>query len=57
MPVFPFPQKLNNFKLKISYLPQWPLRMYQRLKHFLNQSADFIDYGFMLQSEVTTLYF
>lgn len=57
MPVFPFPQKLNNFKLKISYLPQWPLRMYQRLKHFPNQSTDFMDYGFMLQGEVTTLYF
>ena len=31
--------------------------MYQRLKHFANQSTDFMDYGFMLQGEVTTLYF
>ena len=57
MPVFPFPQKLNNFKLKISYLPRWPLRMYQRLKHFPNQSTDFMDYALRLQGEVTTLYF
>ena len=56
MPVFPFPQKLHKFKLKISYLPQWPLIMYQRLKHFPNQSTDFMDYCFMLQGEVTTLY-
>lgn len=56
MPVFPFPQKLHKFKLKISYLPQWPLRMYQRLKHFPNQSTDFMDYCFMLQGEITTLY-
>lgn len=53
---FPSLKNWTNFKLKISYLPQWPLRMYQRLKHFRNQSIDFMDYCFMLQGEVTTLY-
>ena len=30
--------------------------MYQRLKHFPNQSIDFMDYCFMLQGDVTRLY-
>ena len=52
---FPSLKNWTNFKLKISYLPPWPLT-YQRLNHFPNQSIDFMEYCFILQGEVITLY-